>query len=309
MKIDLSIIVPIYNVEQYLEECLDTIYKLKINKEVILVNDESPDNSKFIIERYKKLYPEETIVINQKNKGLSGARNSGLKKARGEYTSFIDSDDFINIKKYEEFFKEGKSRKLDIMIGNYRQYKDGIFLEVCKRDIQLKNLGVVTGKVFFEKSIQLESFREEVWDDIYNTNFLKENNLFFKEKLLHEDTLFFIQALNKAKRVEYRDIDFYIYRQREGSIMSSFSYKNQRHRIFIIEEFLKLQKEKKINFKFLNSYLLKILWVVFRTQNEVNLKIIYSLIKNERYSLKEYLKIIIMIISKVNCKTIKSIDL
>ena len=96
----LSIVVPIYNVEKYLEECLESIYKLNIKKEIILVNDESPDKSYLIIEKYKKLYPNETVIINQKNKGLSGARNSGLEIAKGKYIAFIDSDDFIGATRF-----------------------------------------------------------------------------------------------------------------------------------------------------------------------------------------------------------------
>ncbi|MGL4687379.1 MAG: glycosyltransferase family 2 protein, partial [Fusobacteriaceae bacterium] len=94
---ELSIIVPIYMVEEYLEECLESLYKIEgIEKEIILVNDGSPDNSYLIIEEFKKKYPKETVIIKKKNGGLSSARNLGISVAKGKYISFIDSDDFID---------------------------------------------------------------------------------------------------------------------------------------------------------------------------------------------------------------------
>ena len=306
---ELTLIVPIYNVKDYLEECLSSIYHLNIDKEIILVNDESPDNSYIIMEKYKRLYPKETIIINQKNKGLSGARNSGLRKASGKYVAFIDSDDFIDTKKYENFFNKGKNKELDIIIGNYQKYQDGEYLELCKRDESIKFLGEVTGKEFFEKSIELNSFKEEVWDDIYEREFLIKNNLKFRERLLHEDTLFFIQALSKAKKVEYIDIPFYIYRQREGSIMSSFSYKNHRHRVFIVEKLIEFQEKENIKLKGLNKYLLNLLWEIFKTKNGVNIRLLNKLFLREVYCIKSYIKIMIMYLSGVKSKKIKPIDL
>lgn len=306
MKI-LTIVIPIYNVEKYLEECLESVYNLNLNKEIILVNDESPDNCYKIIDKYKKLYSDETIVINQKNKGLSGARNSGLKIAKGKYIAFIDSDDFIDTQKYEEFFKKGKDENLDIIMGTYKKYKTDKELEICERDKKISSIQITTGKKFFEKSMELNSFREEVWDDIYNREFLIKNNLKFKEGLLHEDALFFIQALAKAERVKYIDIPFYIYRQREDSIMSTQNYKNQQHRIFIVNELIKLQNETKI--KSLNKYSLNLLWNVFINQREVNLNLLNKLIFKEKYSLKSYLKILIMYTLSLKYKKIEIINI
>ncbi|MGL6168669.1 MAG: glycosyltransferase, partial [Fusobacteriaceae bacterium] len=115
---ELSIIVPIYNVEIYLRECLESLYKIKgIKKEIILVNDGSKDNSYKIIEEYKEKYPDITKVINKTNGGLSSARNSGLKEATGEYISFIDSDDFVDHLMFEEFFKLAIKDKVEVAVG------------------------------------------------------------------------------------------------------------------------------------------------------------------------------------------------
>lgn len=120
---ELSIIVPIYNVEDYLEECLESLYNIKnIELEIILVNDGSKDNSFKIMEKFKDMYPEKTVLINKENGGLSSARNAGMKAAVGEYISFIDSDDFIDVDEFERFFKEGQKDKLDVIVGNMRYY-------------------------------------------------------------------------------------------------------------------------------------------------------------------------------------------
>ena len=212
-------------------------------------------------------------------------------------------------KKYEDFFNEGKNKDLDIIIGTYQKYQNGKYLKLCKRNKNINFLGKVTGKEFFEKSIEFDSFREEVWDDIYKREFLIKNNLKFKEQLLHEDTLFFIQALSKAKKVEYINIPFYIYRQREGSIMSILSYKNHQHRIFIIKELIDFQKKENIKLKGLNKYLLNILWSIFRTKNGINIELLTSLLLKEIYCIKSYIKIIIMYLAVIKCKSIKPIEL
>ena len=102
----ISIIVPIYNVEAYLEECLDSLYKLNIpDMEIILIDDGSTDNSYLIAQKYALKFPEKTILIQKKNGGLSSVRNLGIKKASKKYIAFIDSDDFIDEKIIIDIYK------------------------------------------------------------------------------------------------------------------------------------------------------------------------------------------------------------
>ncbi|MDG0811835.1 glycosyltransferase [Cohnella rhizosphaerae] len=150
---DLSIIIPVYNVEEYLQECLDSIYKIKeINKEVIIINDGSTDSSQTIIDKYLEKYPLDTKVIIQENQGLSGARNSGLNVAEGEYVTFIDSDDFIIPQKYVELFNLGVNCNLDIIVGGFKyKFKDNIYTtkSIETRKNKLIPLGITTGLDFF----------------------------------------------------------------------------------------------------------------------------------------------------------------
>ncbi|MDY4006714.1 MAG: glycosyltransferase [Fusobacterium varium] len=225
---ELSIIVPIYNVEDYLEECLKSLYNIKnIKLEIILVNDGSKDNSFKIMEKFKEIYPEKTVLINKENGGLSSARNAGMKAAVGEYISFIDSDDFIDVDEFEKFFKEGQKDKLDVMVGNMRYYTPERTGDSLFRSDIIKNSGIVNGIDFFWNLFQKpKCFREEVVDDIYKREFLVKNNIWFNENIVHEDSEFTPLVYLKAEKVKYIDRAFYFYRQRTGSIMNKVSEKS-----------------------------------------------------------------------------------
>ena len=225
---ELSIIVPIYNVEDYLEECLESLYNIKnIELEIILVNDGSKDNSFKIMEKFKDMYPEKTVLINKENGGLSSARNAGMKAAVGEYISFIDSDDFIDVDEFERFFKEGQKDKLDVIVGNMRYYTPEKTGDPLFRSDMIKNSGILKGVDFFWELFQKpKCFREEVVDDIYRREFLLKNDIWFNENIVHEDSEFTPLVYLKAEKVRYIDRAFYFYRQRTGSIMNKVSEKS-----------------------------------------------------------------------------------
>ncbi|WP_462428149.1 glycosyltransferase [Fusobacterium varium] len=236
---ELSIIVPIYNVEDYLEECLKSLYNIKnIKLEIILVNDGSKDNSFKIMEKFKEIYPERTVLIDKKNGGLSSARNAGIKAAAGEYISFIDSDDFVDSDEFEKFFREGQKDKLDVMVGNMRYYTSEKTGDSLFRSDIIKNSGVVNGTDFFWNLFQKpKCFREEVVDDIYKREFLLKNNIWFNENIVHEDSEFTPLVYLKAEKVKYIDRAFYFYRQRNGSIMNKVSEKSMISIEMICEKF------------------------------------------------------------------------
>lgn len=225
---ELSIIVPIYNVENYLRECLDSLYRIVgIDYEVILVNDGSTDSSLKIVREYEESYREKTVVVDKTNGGLSSARNAGIEMARGEYISFIDSDDFIDSEMFQKFFHECQRERLDVAVGNMRYYQNGKSSLPLFRSERVKVGEIVNGKKFMDIIMNKpKCFREEVVDDLYRRKFLLENNLKFQERLLHEDTLFTPLVYLKAERVKYIDYPFYYYRQRSGGIMSVVTQKS-----------------------------------------------------------------------------------
>lgn len=227
--IKLSIIVPVYNVEKYIIRCLESLKDLNISNEIIVVNDGSTDSSKKLAEEFKEKNPEENIiVITQENKGLSGARNTGLKEAKGEYISFIDSDDFIVKEKYEELVNRTIDENLDIGIGNaiYYYENENERNNEFFRNKNLKDYSADAGIEWMKILSSRSSYRAEVWDDIYKREFLIKNNISFIPGRLHEDHMFTLNAFLKAERVKYFDLTFYNYVQRDNSIMTTKKIKN-----------------------------------------------------------------------------------
>ena len=107
--VKVSVIVPVYNVEKYLTQCLDSLVNQTLKDiEIIIVNDESPDNSQAIIDKYAKRYPKIIKAYKKKNGGLSDARNYGIERATGDYIGFVDSDDFVELDMYEDLYKAAK---------------------------------------------------------------------------------------------------------------------------------------------------------------------------------------------------------
>ena len=131
-----SIIVPIYNSEKYMEKCIDSILNQTLNDiEIILVNDGSTDSSLEIAERYKQR-DKRVIIINQINSGPSIARNNGIKIATGKYIGFVDSDDYIEKTMYEKLFEVADNNKVNVAMCNYNE----IFLYDNKKQVVKSNL-------------------------------------------------------------------------------------------------------------------------------------------------------------------------
>lgn len=220
--IDLSIIIPIYNVESYLRECLESVYAVNLLKEVILVNDGSTDHSLQIAEEFAEKYPEETILISQENRGLSAARNTGLEKAKGEYIYFIDSDDFLDSKAFEDFFYKIKGTDLDIINGSGFRYEDGEFTDPITHNEHITvTENPISGREFLYRMFEADSYVDYVWLNIYRRDFLLENSFFFQEGISYEDILFSSPAFLKAKNIRHIESHFYSYRIRENSITNT----------------------------------------------------------------------------------------
>lgn len=250
-NIDLSIIVPIYNVAEYLEECLESIYSLNIEKEIIMVNDGSTDSSALIAEKYKKKYPNITTLISQKNKGVSEAKNVALYQAKGEYIYFIDSDDFILSEKFEVFFSKIKGTDLDIIRGIgvfykekerepirvlenlfskikkpkskilrglkmfYKFYKEQKEISIQESLEEIVPFETMTGKEFIMKLFDIDDYRDYVWLNIYRHDYLLENNFSFQKGITFEDRVFSFQVYWNAKNIRQESDNFYKYRIRK----------------------------------------------------------------------------------------------
>lgn len=214
MKDLISIIVPIYNVEDYLCRCIDSIinqtYK---NLEIILVDDESPDRCGVICDEYAQK-DNRIKVIHQKNKGLSGARNTGIESANGRYIAFVDSDDYIASDMYEILYSDIEKYNAGISICNrYYEFEDGRRVERYKQTRETK---VYSGKEAIIEMNNYSSFDMSAWDKLYRRELFDE--IRFPEGKLSEDFFIMYKLLDKAQIVTFNPKHLYIYVQRNNSI-------------------------------------------------------------------------------------------
>lgn len=213
-----SVIVPIYNVERFLERCFESIlsqtYK---NFEIIAINDGSKDNSPAILEQWAKK-DSRIKAVHQKNMGVAATRNNGLKLAQGEYVLFVDSDDTISPLGMDRLVKKAVASDLDIAYG--AGFRISITGKVAVPTNKPENIHeqVLNGPEYMEKAIRSKSYNNGVWNKLYKRSFLVDNELWFKEGLVYEDLLWSPQVFMKAKRVQFVDTDFANIFVRHGAI-------------------------------------------------------------------------------------------
>jgi len=216
MKI--SIIVPVYKVENVLPRCVESLinqtYK---NIEIILVDDGSPDNCPIICDEYAKK-DKRIQVIHRENGGLSEARNSGLASVSGQYILFVDSDDYIELDTCEKFIDALKDDMPDIVVGDYIEERENKAIPHVHKEIETEKL--YSAESYLQKAIDNEEMRIEAWLNLYKTSFWKGNGFLFRKNILHEDMQLMPQVFLSAKQIQYVNHPFYHYIIREGSIMN-----------------------------------------------------------------------------------------
>ena len=225
-----SIIIPVFNVEPYLAACLDSaLNQTYTDVEVICVNDGSTDNSFSILEEYKKQYPQITL-LSQGNKGLSAARNAGLRVATGDYILFLDSDDWLE-KDAIRILRDHIGDE-DMLCFNGRRYFEDGTQEEPDAGITETNL---TGWDYYNKYalVNRKFHFVSVVLRLYRKQFLLDHRLFFEEGIYHEDNLFTPIACYYAQKVKVIPACLYVYRIREGSIMQSNNAKRLMDKIIV----------------------------------------------------------------------------
>ncbi len=220
----ISIIVPVYNVENYLDVCLNTILMQTFkNLEVICVNDGSTDSSGIILEKYAK-FDDRIKVIHQENQGLSGARNTGIEAATGKYIMFVDSDDYISPLMVENLHKNIVENESDFVFCNLCLIKsDSNIPEIWDFLNKEKFFKYVTKNYFCEEDMPPELYFDmhvSAYAKLYRYDFVKDFR--FPRGLIFEDVPYFAQCYLAAKRISYDFNPYYFYRVlREGSIIYS----------------------------------------------------------------------------------------
>ncbi|XCP84205.1 glycosyltransferase [Roseburia hominis] len=228
-----SVIIPVYNVEKYLEKCLDSVIAQEFEDyEVLVIIDGSEDGSEAIARRYEAEYPEILRVLVQENRGLGGARNTGIRFAQGEYLLFVDSDDTISPLLLKEVYLRATCTKADIVVFDMEYVNE--YGEIIKYEYaKIKN----SDYVCFDKISKILAW-PSAWNKLYKRCLFIDNGIFYPERLWFEDLATTPKIMLEAKKIEYISKSYYNYLQRDGSIMSSSKIERNREIITAIDSII-----------------------------------------------------------------------
>ena len=222
--VKVSVVIPVYNVENYLRECLSSVINQTLKDiEIICVNDGSTDNSLRILREYEKL-DDRITLIHQTNKGTASARNLAMEYARGKYLFFLDSDDYIELNALEELYECVEENSLDFLIFQAINYDEGKKEFFETEYFSMNRLKEFTkGSIFNYNDLGDMIFNVSVtaWQKLYNRNFIENIGARFPDGLLFEDNLFFWEVLFNAERVMFLPEFYYVRRIHKHSIMIS----------------------------------------------------------------------------------------
>lgn len=225
--IKVSVIIPIYNVENYIEECLRSAMQQTLREiEIICVNDGTPDNSMDIVSRLAK-EDSRIVIVNKANGGLSSARNAGMDVAKGEYLYFLDSDDWVDTHMLEELYDEAKQYDLDNIYFDAESVFENKELEVKQKSYrtyynrQPIYQNVVTGLELLDAMQHEAEYRTSACLQMPRRAFLRDYEIRFVEGILHEDNLFTFQSMIVASKVKHVPRQYYKRRVRENSIVTA----------------------------------------------------------------------------------------
>lgn len=223
----ISIILPIYNVEPYLKECLESIINQKLNDiEIICIDDCSTDNSFNILKEYELKDSKIRIFRQKENLGQGSARNLGILESKGEFITFVDPDDYISTEMYEKMYNQAISLNSDVVMCGVQKFLEqtGEFcfynpFKIFKNIYESKNVTLLS-----EKNLEKYEIKQLIlispdfsWNKIYRRDFILQNNIQFSNTRSYQDVIFVMSALLLAENISYIKEDFYTYRVRETS--------------------------------------------------------------------------------------------
>lgn len=285
----ISFVIPVYNVEKYLNECLESVISQNFNDyEVILVDDGSADNSGRICDEYADKY-DFISVIHKVNGGLSDARNAGLNAASGEYVLLLDSDDYIAEGSLSAIAKTISDFLPDVVFLNAKKfYPDGKTVPLGDG----YNAEKINGKSKDEIMAHLASLPKypgSACTKAIRRGLIIDNSLFFEKGLLSEDIDWTIRLFKVAEKFAFCDIDYYYYRQRRaGSITNTKTVKNVQCLLYIIKKWaskdMKRSYQKEINAFLAYEYMISLLCYV--NLNKEEQKLLLADFKSYKWVLK-----------------------
>ncbi|MGN0707576.1 MAG: glycosyltransferase [Faecalibacterium sp.] len=234
----LSIIVPVYNVEDYLEECIDSILHSTYKEfELILIDDGSTDASGRICDQYAEK-SENVVVIHQQNEGQAIARNKGIEIAKGDYIGFVDSDDYIEETMYEKMIKTIEDFNADVVVCRHYDDFDG------KKVPRLVDsyIKIYTGTEAAKLALEDKKINSYVWDKVFRRSLFQ--GIYFTPGRYFEDTMLIPQILIKAAKVACIPEPLYYYRFRLNGTMNTLNQKRFLDKIYAVEDNIQMAMQQ-----------------------------------------------------------------
>lgn len=272
-----SVIIPVYNTEPYLRECLDSIINQTLKDiEIICINDGSTDGSLAVLNEYREK-DSRVVVILQENKGQSAARNVGFKTAGGEYVYFMDSDDVLSLNALEMLFNHAVKDKTDIIY-----FGADVFYETEELKIQHGNYPnyykrkaayplVYSGLELFNLMMPQGDFKPSPCLQFISVDFLRKNSIYFAEGIIHEDNLFSFLCCMQADSVKYLDIELFHRRVRSNSTMTKKeSAANVKGYFTCYIEIIKFISARNLKEKEVQKFSDSLLWDARRIYNKLS---------------------------------------
>lgn len=252
-KPSISIIIPVYNVEPYIEACLNSVIHQSYDRiiECIVVDDCGSDNSMNIADKVIANYNGSIsfkIVHHDCNRGLSAARNTGMDAAIGDYLFFLDSDDYISDECIERLVEPLNNYQFDLVIGNYQHVDENKNNLVSDYIIKISDKTMLLHEDILH-AYSLHQITPLAWGRLIHSDFVRSNKLYFMEGILHEDELWSFQVFNLSKSLFFVNQKLYYYRIRKRSITNSKTNKSIDSLVTIVVEMGKLAKKRKNNYK------------------------------------------------------------
>lgn len=238
--VKVSIVVPVYNVENYIEKCLSSLVNQTLKEiEIIIVNDGSTDSSELIIKKFMEKYPEKIKYFVKENGGLSDARNYGLQYVTGEYVAFLDSDDYVKLDLYEKMYNKAIQENSDFVECDF----------IWKYDNKEK---VDIGAIYNNKNEMFVLARVVAWNKLIKTSLIINNNLQFPKGLRYEDVEFFYKLLPYINKFSFIKEPLIYYVQRNNSIVNT---QNERTKeiLVVLDNVINYYKEKNIFTEYFNE--------------------------------------------------------
>ena len=242
-RIDISVIIPAYNVEEYLPACIESLTGQEgICLEIILIDDGSTDSTDAMADQYAKK-DSRIKVVHRQNGGASAARNAGLALAQGQYIAFVDSDDWVKEKSLRRLYDEATKYQADVVMGNIfwgyqsqtKEVRGGPFYKPAPKEMQYIPF---SGKECFVQLVKAIAYTPMVFNYIYRRSFLENIQVRFEEGVMFEDELWTPTVISHASKMVAVDIDFYYYRQRAGSVMNATKLAKRLHALFRISDLM-----------------------------------------------------------------------